>query len=86
MQGDSLQTGWLPGKSAMQYSSVRGKQIMQNKAVIQKSKTVKFETFLHCAFNGTHYHLVLVKKSELQTHTHRYIHTQTTHAHQGIMK
>ena len=46
MQGDPLRADWSSGKSGTCHNSVRGEQItpyLENKAFIQKSKTIKFE-------------------------------------------
>ena len=58
MQGDPLRTDWLSGKTGMRRNSVRGEQIMpylENKALIQKSKTIKFEIlsrYAHSVLSG----------------------------------
>ena len=77
------------GKVGKCHNIVQGEQIMLlllNKALNQKSKTIKFEILLHCACTALARAWVLTsfKKSELHTytHTHKHTHTHTqTHTH-----
>ena len=52
MKGDPLRADWSSGKFGTHHNSVRGEQItpyLKNKALIQKSKTIKFEILSRCA-------------------------------------